>query len=61
MGYYTPWALFSGVISSVGQGLLTTLSPSTDLGKLIGYQFLSGAGRGAGLQMVSFISLPKQT
>ncbi|TQB73264.1 hypothetical protein MPDQ_006009 [Monascus purpureus] len=50
-GYYLPWSLAGGIVSSVGNGLLTTFTPSTSVGKWIGYQILLGAGRGAGLQM----------
>nr|AGN71625.1 putative HC-toxin efflux carrier TOXA [Monascus pilosus] len=50
-GYYLPWSLAGGMVSSVGNGLLTTFTPSTSVGKWIGYQILLGAGRGAGLQM----------
>lgn len=55
-GYYLPWSLAGGMVSSVGNGLLTTFTPSTSVGKWIGYQILLGAGRGAGLQMVRRLS-----
>lgn len=42
---------------AIGNGLLSTLSPSTSTARWIGYQILLGAGRGAGMQMVRLISL----
>lgn len=39
-----------GIITSIGHGLLATLSPTTSTGKWIGYQILLGAGRGMGFQ-----------
>ncbi|KAH7329422.1 major facilitator superfamily-domain-containing protein [Stachybotrys elegans] len=49
-GYYIPWALAAGVGAAVGSGLISTWSPSTGLGQLIGFQILYGI-RGAGLQL----------
>lgn len=51
LGYYLPWALLAGVGGAIGSGLLTTFTPWTSLGKIIGYQIVYGI-RGAGLQMV---------
>ncbi|KAK9319613.1 putative HC-toxin efflux carrier [Lipomyces orientalis] len=51
MGYYLPWIIASGVMTSVSNGLLSTFSPTTSAGKWIGYQILLGTGRGFGLQM----------
>ncbi|KAI1389670.1 major facilitator superfamily domain-containing protein [Hypoxylon trugodes] len=51
MGYYLPWATFGAALTSIGCGLLSTLAPTTSTGKWVGYQMLSGAGRGSGLQM----------
>ncbi|OQE43452.1 hypothetical protein PENCOP_c003G08167 [Penicillium coprophilum] len=50
MGYYLPWTIFGGVSTSIGSGLLSTLNPGTHIGKWVGYQILSGAGRGAAFQ-----------
>lgn len=52
MGYYLPWAVASGILTSIGGGLLSTLTPYTETGKWVGYQILAGAGRGAGFQTV---------
>ncbi|KAF2737110.1 efflux pump protein [Polyplosphaeria fusca] len=51
LGYYTPWAIFSGAISAVGNGLISTFRPHTPPATWIGYQILLGAARGAGMQM----------
>ncbi|KAJ5157256.1 major facilitator superfamily domain-containing protein [Penicillium canariense] len=50
MGYYLPWAVACGVLSSIGNGLLSTLAQNTSTGKWVGYQIIAGAGRGAGFQ-----------
>ncbi|KAF2729911.1 MFS general substrate transporter [Polyplosphaeria fusca] len=50
-GYYLPFILAGGAFNSIGSGLLTTLSPSTSMGKLAGYQIISGTGRGLALPM----------
>lgn len=52
-GYYLPWAVFCGVATAIGNGLLSTLTPDTSTGKWVGYQIILGAGRGAGFQIVS--------
>ncbi|KAJ4296885.1 hypothetical protein N0V90_006933 [Kalmusia sp. IMI 367209] len=51
MGYYLPWAVFSGAVVAIGNGLMSTLSPTTSTAKWIGYLIIVGAGRGAGMQM----------
>lgn len=51
MGYYLPFVVAAGVLASIGHGLLSTLSPSSSMGKWIGYQVIIGFGRGLGLQM----------
>ncbi|GAD91480.1 MFS multidrug transporter [Paecilomyces variotii No. 5] len=51
LGYYIPWAIFSGVVTAVGNGLISTFLPGTSTGKWIGYQIIVGAGRGSGFQM----------
>lgn len=53
LGYYLPFALFSGAVTAVGNGLISTFSPGTSTGKWIGYQIILGVGRGCGFQMVS--------
>ncbi|KAF2276866.1 efflux pump protein [Westerdykella ornata] len=51
LGYYLPWSLFSGVLTAIGNGLVSTFSPTTSTATWIGYQILLGAGRGAGMQI----------
>ncbi|OQE00157.1 hypothetical protein PENVUL_c057G02872 [Penicillium vulpinum] len=46
LGYYLPFLLAGGVISSIGYGLLSTLSATTPVAKWIGYQVLYGVGSG---------------
>jgi len=52
LGYYLPWAVFSGALTSIGNGLFSTLDVHTPAAKWIGFLILSGAGRGSGIQMV---------
>jgi MFS family permease len=50
IGYYVPAMLLSPVLCSIGAGLLSTLSPSSDHSHWIGYQVLYGFGIGCGFQ-----------
>lgn len=50
IGYYTPFMLVSSVLMAVGAGLLSTFETDTNSPKWIGYQFIFGAGVGAGMQ-----------
>ncbi|KAK6528581.1 hypothetical protein TWF281_009820 [Arthrobotrys megalospora] len=49
-GYYTPFMIASSVVMSIGSGLLTTITPTSTTGKLIGFQILYGLGLGFGMQ-----------
>ncbi|KAF4125487.1 putative arabinose efflux permease, MFS family [Geosmithia morbida] len=49
-GYYIPWCVAAAAVSTVSAGLISTWTPSTSLGPIIGYQVLLGV-RGAGMQM----------
>jgi MFS family permease len=51
IGYYTPFALGGSMLTSIGSGLMTTFDPSTSTGKWIGYQIMTGTGRGMVIQM----------
>jgi hypothetical protein len=51
LGYYLPWAVASGVLATIGAGLISTFTPTTSTGVWIGYQIIGGAGRGMGFQM----------
>lgn len=50
IGYYVPAMLISPSILAVGEGLLSTFSPSTPSSRWIAYQFLTGFGVGFGMQ-----------
>lgn len=50
IGYYTPFMLASSVLMAVGAGLLSTWETDTNSPRWIGYQFIFGAGVGAGMQ-----------
>jgi hypothetical protein len=52
LGYYLPWSVGCSVLTSVGAGLLSILTPSSGTGKWVGFQILIGFGRGCGVQMV---------
>jgi MFS family permease len=50
VGYYVPPMLLSPILSSVGAGMLSTLTPNSNHSAWIGYQALYGFGVGAGFQ-----------
>ncbi|KKZ64784.1 hypothetical protein EMCG_09325 [[Emmonsia] crescens] len=50
IGYYTPFMILSTVFTSIGIGLVTTLTKETGHAKWIGYQVLYGFGLGSGTQ-----------
>jgi hypothetical protein len=49
-GYYTPYMILSSIVTAIGSGLLTTWTVNTTKPKWLGYQFLTGAGLGFGMQ-----------
>ena len=49
-GYYVPLMWASVVLTSIGAGLLTTLTGDSSSGKWIGYQIIYGIGGGLGYQ-----------
>ncbi|KAF5550554.1 major facilitator superfamily transporter [Fusarium phyllophilum] len=51
VGYYLPFATASGVLSSIGFGLASSMGPYASTATWAGYQILLGLGRGLGLQM----------
>ena len=55
LGYYIPWSALSGILSSVGLGLVSPYTPQTSTAVWINYQIVVGAGRGCGIQMASFV------
>ena len=50
VGYYTPFFILCSIITPVGAGLLSTLTPSSGSAEWIGYQILFGIGLGFGMQ-----------
>lgn len=46
-GYYLPWIMLGSALSAIGYGLLSTLTPTTSVGRWAGYQILVGTGIGA--------------
>jgi MFS family permease len=50
VGYYTPFFIISSILSPIGGGLLSTLTPETGHSKWIGYQIIFGLGLGFGGQ-----------
>lgn len=54
LGFVIPWALGAAAISAVGSGLLSLFVPDTPTGEWIGFQIISGIGRGTAMQMVRY-------
>ena len=52
IGYYVPAMILCPCVTAIGQGLLTTFTPTTDSAHWIGYQFIVGFGVGLGMQSV---------
>jgi MFS transporter, DHA2 family, glioxin efflux transporter len=50
-GHFVPLMIGSGVISTIGAGLVYTLNIGSSSGKWIGYQVLAGLGLGVGFQI----------
>ncbi|KAF7534479.1 hypothetical protein G7054_g6169 [Neopestalotiopsis clavispora] len=53
LGYYLPFSVASGIISAIGNGLVSTYRPWTATAYWAGTQVLLGLGRGVGMQMCS--------
>lgn len=53
LGYYVPSMLLCPAIMAIGEGLLSTLTPTTPSSRWIAYQFLTGFGLGFGMQTVN--------
>ncbi|EFX04201.1 major facilitator superfamily transporter aflatoxin efflux [Grosmannia clavigera kw1407] len=51
IGYYVPSMLLAPCIMSVGQGLMSTFTPSTRSSHWIAFEFISGFGLGLGMQI----------
>lgn len=50
LGYYTPFMIASSVLMSIGAGVMTTWTTTTNHDKWIGYSALYGIGVGMGMQ-----------
>ncbi|KAF1985121.1 MFS general substrate transporter [Aulographum hederae CBS 113979] len=51
LGYYLPWSIACAILVPIGNGLMTTFTPTSPTAAWVCYQLLSGIGRGSGLQM----------
>lgn len=63
LGYYNPFLYASVIVMSIGAGLFTTFTTTTDHPKWIGYQVIFGFGLGLGMQQASVAAqtvLPKK-
>jgi len=49
-GYYSPWFLFGGICTLIGEALLYTIKVSTSTSNVYGYTVLAGIGAGAFVQ-----------
>lgn len=49
-GYYSPWYLFGGIFTVIGEALLYTIGVSTSTPAVYGYTVLAGIGAGAFIQ-----------
>ena len=62
-GHYIPYVYTSAVLTSIGSGLLTTLSPASSTGRWVGYQIIYGFGAGCAFQLPQIAAqtvLPQQ-
>lgn len=57
VGYYVPFMLVGCAMMSVGAGLLFTLTPASNDGQWIGYQFLAAFGAGI-CRQIAFSAVP---
>ena len=49
-GYYSPWFLFGGILTLIGEALLYTLDVNTSTSRIYGYTVLAGLGAGSFVQ-----------
>ncbi|KXH36097.1 efflux pump [Colletotrichum simmondsii] len=50
-GYYLPWAVAGTAATIIASGLFTSLTPTTSVAQWVGYQIITGGGRGIVLQL----------
>ncbi|RYP21926.1 hypothetical protein DL765_002002 [Monosporascus sp. GIB2] len=51
VGFVPPFAMLAGALTSIANGLFSTLGPGNSFGSRIGFQIIMGAGLGFGVQM----------
>ncbi|KAJ5691284.1 hypothetical protein N7488_012019 [Penicillium malachiteum] len=51
LGYYLPWSIIGTTLAAIGSGLISTFTENTNTGTWIGYQIITGVGRGLSSQM----------
>ncbi|KAF6806037.1 MFS multidrug transporter [Colletotrichum sojae] len=51
LGYYLPWAVGGTAATIIASGLFTTLTTTTPIAQWVGFQILTGLGRGVVLQL----------
>lgn len=50
LSLYWPWFVVSGILTTIGGGLLVTLSPDTESARIYGYSVIVGVGAGLVVQ-----------
>ncbi|KAJ5419113.1 uncharacterized protein N7487_002663 [Penicillium crustosum] len=50
IGYYTPFMILGSILLAIGYGLMSMFHTDTSKGIWIGYQIVTGAGAGSGMQ-----------
>ncbi|KAK0636238.1 major facilitator superfamily domain-containing protein [Bombardia bombarda] len=50
-GIYVPWLIASGAVLAIGSGLLSTLTTSSGVASIVGFEVLASAGFAVGVQM----------
>jgi hypothetical protein len=54
VGYVPPFAIFAATLTAIGSGLYSLFQPDTPMSQWVGFQVLTGFGRGVGFQLVLF-------
>jgi hypothetical protein len=50
LGYYMPWYVASGALTVIGGSLLHTITISTSIGQIYGYEIITAVGAGLSMQ-----------
>jgi hypothetical protein len=56
LGYYLPFVIAGTMLVAIGTGLISTLTSTSTTAAWVGYQIISGIGRGNTVQMVILFS-----